>query len=240
VTSASRSALLQDLVRRIGEVESGHDPRGRSAICLGIPALDDCLPEGGLPAGSLVEVLSAADGAGAWTLALVVAERACGEHKALVVADVQGRFYPPAASKLGVDLGRCIVVRPASARDAAVAVRQALDCAAVGAAMAWFDELSASECRRLQLAAETGGGMGLLLRPPGASGTPSFAALRLRVTPVPSREFPRRARVEVVRARGGKSGQSLVLEIDDETGHVRVPTGVVPPATGARRRRASG
>ena len=232
--------LLRDLAQRIREIESGGRPRGRPPITLGVPALDGCLPDGGLPAGALVELLAAAEGGGAWTLALLLAERARGAHKALVVADARGWFYPPAASKLGADLGRCIVVRPASARETAAALRQALLCPAVGAALGWFDRLSPSECRRLQLAAETGGGVGLLLRPHTALRTPSFAVLRLLVRPVPAREFPRRIGVEVVRARGAAAGQSLVLEIDDETGHVRVPPGVAAPAAGAAQRRASG
>jgi protein ImuA len=237
--SRSRAALLEDLARRIRQVESSCRPC-RSSIPLGLPGLDDCLPEGGLPAGALVEVLAAAAGAGAWTLALLLAERACGAHKALVVADPRGWFYPPAASKLGVDLEQCIVVRPASARDAVAAFRQALACAAVGAALGWFDQLSSSEGRQLQLAAEAGGGMGLLVRPAAALRNPSFAGLRLLVRPAPAPDFPRRVGVEVVRCRGAAGGQSLVLEIDDETGSMRVPPGVAAPAGGARQRRASG
>ncbi len=235
----ARQALLADLARRIQEVESRCHPR-RAPIRLGLPGLDDCLPEGGLPAGALVEVLSPAAGAGAWTLALLLAERACGDRKALVVTDPHGWFYPPAASKLGVDLERCIVVRPAAARDGVAAFRQALACAAVGAALGWFDPLSPSEGRRLQLAAETGGGLGLLVRPATALRSPSFAALRLLIHPAPTREFPRRVGIEVVRCRGATGGQTLVLEIDDATGHVRVPPGVAAPARGPRQRRASG
>jgi protein ImuA len=242
--SLSRAALLQDLAQRIQEIESRAHPR-RSPIPLGIPGLDDCLPADGLPAGSLVEVLSTAAGAGAWTLALLLAERARGQHKALVVADDRGWFYPPAASKLGVDLERCLVVRPASLRDGAAAFRQALRCTAVGAALGWFDQLRPSESRHLQLAAETGGGVGFLLRPATAVRTPSFAVLRLLIHPLPARDFPRRVGVEVVRCRGwatttSGATPSLILEIDDETGHVRVPPRVASPATGTPRRRASG
>jgi protein ImuA len=237
--SRSRTALLQDLAQRIREVESSCHPR-RAPIPLGLPGLEDCFPAGGLPAGALVEVLAASAGAGAWTLALLLAERACGAHKALVVADTRGWFYPPAASKLGVDLERCIVVRPTLARDGVAAFRQALGCEAVGAALGWFDQLSASEGRRLQLAAETGGGVGLLVRPATALRSPSFAALRLLIRPAPARDFPRRVGVEVVRCRGAAGGQSLVLEIDDETGHVCTSSGMAAPAGGAHQRRASG
>jgi hypothetical protein len=245
VADLARQALLQDLARRIREVEETEHAHARPVVSLGIPALDDCFPDGGLAAGSLVEVFSATAGGGAWTLAFVAAQRACGEHKALVVTDARGCFYPPAAVKLGVDLERCIVVRPATSRDAAAALRQALACSAVGAAVGWFDALSPSECRRLQLAAEKGGGVGLLLRPLAARQTPAFAAVRLLVQPVVKKVSgtfftSRRIRVEVVRAHGGKSGQSVILEIDDETGHVRVPAGVAAATAGARKPRASG
>jgi protein ImuA len=241
--SLSRKALLQDLAQRIREVESSGHPR-RAPIPLGIPALAACLPDGGLPAGALVEILSRDPGGGAWTLALLLAERVRGEgegeHKALVVEDARGWFYPPAASRLGVDLGQCIVVRPASPRDGAAAIRQALHCSAVGAALGWFDRLSPSEGRRLQLAAETGGGVGFLVRPATAVRMPSFAVLRLLVHPVPAPDFARRVGVDVVRCRGAAGGQSLVLEIDDATGHVRVPAGVAASTMGASQRRASG
>jgi hypothetical protein len=255
VTDSSRKALLQNLAQRIHEVEAAERARARLAISLGIPALDDCFPNGGLAAGSLVEIFSAAAGGGAWTLAFVAAQRACGEHKALVVTDARGCFYPPAAVKLGVALERCVVVRPTTSRDAAAALRQALGCSAVGAAVGWFDALGPSECRRLQLAAEKGGGVGLLLRPLAARQAPSFAALRLLVKPWEQRGrssfsaaanelrplfSTRRIRVEVVRVHGAKSGQSLILEIDDETGHVRVPAGLAAATAGARKPCASG
>ena len=130
--------------------------------------------------------------------------------------------------------------RPASAADAAAALRQALGCTAVGAALGWFAHLSPSDGRRLQLAAETGGGVGFLVRPASAVRLPSFAVLRLLASPVSAPGFARRLDVEVVRCRGTSGGQSLVLEIDDATGHVRVPPRLAPSARGASRRRASG
>jgi hypothetical protein len=246
VADRARQALLQNLTRRIREVEAAECARGRPIISLGIPGFDACLPGSGLTTGALVELFSAAAGDGAWTVAIAVAQRACGDHKALVVVDAGGCFYPPAAAKLGVDLERCIVVRPATARDAGAALRQALSCGAVGAAIGWFDALNPSECRRLQLAAEKGGGVGLLLRPLAARQTPSLAALRLLVQPVanPLKKVPvpffRRIRVEVLRSHGAKAGQSIILEIDDETGHVCVPAGVAAATTGSRKSRVSG
>jgi hypothetical protein len=131
-------------------------------------------------------------------------------------------------------------VRPKTQRDLTAAVTQALRCEAVGAVLGWCERLSALEARQFQLAAETGGGLGLLLRPAAILATPSFATVRLVVTPAASVNFFRRLHVEVVRHHGGATGQSLLLELDDETGHVRVPAEVAVAKTVSRAARASG
>ena len=104
-----------------------------------------------------------------------------GAGKALVVADPARRFYPPAAARLGVDLRRTIVIRPRDPRYTLAAVTHSLRCAAVGAVLGAFDNLPTFDFRRLQLAAELGGGIGFLLRPATALRVPSFADVRLRV-----------------------------------------------------------
>ena len=237
---ASREELLRRLAQRIRDIEASERPHFHDAVSLGIAGLEQALPEGRLPAGSLVELLAAAEGAGAWTLALMMARHACGAGKALVVADPARRFYPPAAARLGVDLRRTIVIRPRDPRYTLAAITHSLRCAAVGAVLGAFDNLPTFDFRRLQLAAELGGGIGFLLRPATALRVPSFAAMRLRVAPLVSADAHRRIQVDVVRLRGGKSGQSLLIEVDHETGDVRVSAALAPATTPARRPRLSG
>jgi protein ImuA len=250
---STRSEVLQALAQRIQEIEgNGHSCR-RPPLSLGIAPVDALLPQGHLPAGSLVELLSA-DGAGAWTLSLLMAKHACGEWKMLVVVDGERCFYPPAAAQLGIDLDRSLVVRPRTRRDFFLATNQALRCSAVGAVIGWCDSLRTLDARRLQTAAEAGGGVGFLVRPFEALREPSFATLRLRIAPSPlplssvvsgksergEGDAARRLRVEVVRCRGGKDGQSVMLEIGNETGDVRVLPGVASPAAPTRKARSSG
>jgi protein ImuA len=239
--------LLNQLARRIGEIEASERPLVRTAVPLAITGLADALPDGSLSAGSLVELLSAAEGAGAWTLALVLGKQACGERKVLVVADERRCFYPPAACKLGIDLRRTLVIRPQERAGSLAALVQSLRCGAVGAVIGSFERLNAVEYRSLQLAAETGGGLGFIVRPaPSRNGT-CFAAVRLLITPLPlsrreekaGSESCRHIQIEVVRLRGGKTGRTFVLEIDHETGHVRVPAPVAAAKTVARAARAA-
>ncbi len=193
----------------------------------GLAPLDAVLPGGGLPAGTVTEILTAQPGVGALTLALRAAgncrpaldatDRCQGfpiadfrfaverpdqqagtripsrpefhHPPATFLVDACGDFYPPAALALGIDLRRLWVVRPRSEAEAFWAVDQALRCPAVGSVVAWFERLDDRASRRLQLAAETGGGLGLLLRPAGARER-SFAAVRMSVEPVANFRFP--------------------------------------------------
>jgi hypothetical protein len=235
----SKSQLLQDLNHRIRTMEGMARPTNASPLSLGIPALETWLPQQRLAPGSLIELLSGGGGAGAWTLALFMAKNACGPNKVLVVVDGNLRFYPPAASTLGIDLDRLIVIHPRKLSEAALAVDQSLRCQAVGSVLGWYDRLTSPAFRRLQLAAESGGGLGLLLRATSAERAPSFATLRLLVTPEMTNTPLRRVRVEGLRCRGGRPGQSLILEIDDATGDVRRAAGLAPATTGARPARAA-
>ena len=188
--SAARSEVLRDLAQRIQEIEANSHPRRLPPLSLGVAPLDALLPGERLPAGSLVELLSEAEGTGAWTLSLLMAKQVCGDWKVLVLIDDQRCFYPPGAVQLGIDLGRSLVVRPKTRRDTLLATNQSLRCSAVGAVVGWFDQLRTLDARRLQMAAEAGGGVGFLLRPPGALRAPSFANLRLRITPSPPTPLP--------------------------------------------------
>jgi protein ImuA len=215
------------LADRIRQLESSFRLCEPASIPLGSSGLGDLFPEQGLAAGSLVELLPGVPGAGAWTLALLLASYACGERKTLLIADPERCFYPPAARKFGLDASRIVIVRPRTARDALHALGQALRCSAIGTAIGEFERLQDREVRRLQLAAESGGTVGVLLRPVSALGAPSFASVRLLMHPEPADRNVcptgswRRVRLEVLRCQGGRDGKSLCVEIDDATGHVR-------------------
>lgn len=229
--------ILRKLAHRINEIERRYRPP-RADFPIGVAALADLLPAGQLPAGALVELLGA-EGAGVWSLGLVMAKAACGQQRALVVVDGKGSFYPPAVAAWGIDWRRFLVVRPATAVDIQAVIDQALRCAAVGAVIGVCPQLRTREFRRLQLAAESGNGVGFLLRPESAVRLPSFAALRLRIAPLASTDVCRRLHVEVVRCREAPEGRSLTLEIDDVTGDVRVPAGLAAAAAAARPARAA-
>jgi len=186
----------------------------------------------------LLDLISSAEGAGALTLGLLLARRACGEQQVLVVVDEHGWFYPLAASRLGIDLRRCLVIRPRGWRDAYSAICQSLSCPEVGGVIGWCARIGMVDYQRLRLAAERGGGLGFLVRPAESLRAPAGASARLLVSPIASGERPRRLSVEVLRGRG--RGQAITLEIDDEAVDVHSPTEVAHPASLSRSSQPAG
>lgn len=109
-----------------------------------------------------------------------------GRRGWILYLDSDGDFYPPAAERLGIPLDRLLIVRPQRYVDALWTCEQALRCSAVAVVVATFRRLDAYASRRLQLAAEAGGGLGLLIRPETHPG-PTFAATRVRLDPATGR-----------------------------------------------------
>jgi hypothetical protein len=231
------SALgLEELRRQIAGLEGPRREAGTRAIGSGCDALDELLPEKGFRPGTLTEWLSAGEGGGAGTLALLAARQACRDGGALVVLDGRGDFCPPAAVRLGIESPRLVVIHPPSAADHHWAMNQALRSSAIAAVLAWPKAIDDRTFRRWQLAVEEGGGLGLLVRPEAARAEPSWADVRLLVEPKRG-GFSRQWRITVLRCRGGVADRGVDLELDDETYCVHSVARLAAPT--ARHRLAS-
>src|SRR5262245_9875568 len=137
------NSQLLNLARRIREME-GASPASRLSIPVTLPAVENIFPGRGLPGGSLVELLSTADGAGAWTLTLLFGKQVCGTRKSLIIADAKYCFYPPALCRLGIDLRRTLFLRSQRQDNLLAAMVQALQCPAVGAVIGRFETVEAA------------------------------------------------------------------------------------------------
>jgi hypothetical protein len=187
-TAASNTAVsdfASDVTRDLGSelVHLQGVRGGRRLVSLGCMALDRLLPAGGLVPGTVVEWLEADGGGGAGSLALAAARQACHGGGLLVVLDRARRFYPPLLAAWGFSLERVVVVRPERAEDEIWAADQALRCPAVAAVWGAFDWIGAVDFRRLKLAAEEGGTLGLLRRPARLLGQPTWADAQWWVRP---------------------------------------------------------
>jgi protein ImuA len=151
------------------------------SLRLGVPALDDAL-QGGLALGAVHELAPASElqlGA-AFGFGLAVAARAAtapaGSRRPTQVLCIQTDYAGLAAGTpygLGLDgfglaMEQLLILRVAHPRDALWGFEEALKCPALAAVVAELPEDGAAAdftaTRRLGLAAQKGGGLGLLLR----------------------------------------------------------------------------
>ena len=151
-------------VRALLASRQGAGRRSGGVVATGAAALDAMLPGGGLPCGAITELAGPREGGGGLTLAMLFAARAVGASgRCVVMVDRAGEFYLPAAGPLGLEMQQLVVVRPRGWAEAVWAFEEALRCEAVGAVVGVLGRLDTRAARRLQLAAERGGGVGLVL-----------------------------------------------------------------------------
>jgi protein ImuA len=191
---------------------TGRAQHGTDAIpvCDGVP-----LPGGGLARAAVHEVLATSPGCGTAFSAVLLART--GGTVCWIAAGRDGLLaWPQGLAQFGLAPSRLIIVRAERWPDALWAMEEVLRCPAVTGALLAVDSAQANgdgrldltATRRLQLAAETGGALGLLLRPDTLGAPHTAAATRWRVGSLGAGrglEDPR-WQLELLRARGGKPG----------------------------------
>ena len=209
---------VNGLLRTLSATETPSSAKGRTIRC-GLSAIDELLPGGGFSSGMIHEVLSQTDTPSLILPALVA--RAAARFGWIAWLDVARELFPPALEALGIPLHRLLVLRPANRADELWAVAECLKCNGISGCIAALPQLSRIQARRLQLAAESGGGIGLVLRPAHAISWPYAAATRWLIKPAQGERMIQRCSVELIHGHGGRIGQSVLLEMNRETHHVR-------------------
>lgn len=178
-------SALESLRARVRAIEGGGIDVGRMVARLGGP-LDAALPWGGLPYRALHEVT----GSVATGCVAGLAARALRRGGALLwctsrpLARRLGEPYGPGLARFGIGPDRLWLVQARDERGALWAFEAALRTPGVACVVAELERLDLKASRRLQLAAEAGGGMGLVLRPSLPDTAPSAALTRWRAEPV--------------------------------------------------------
>lgn len=191
----------------IWRAESGYGPQA-SVYPTGYPALDQVLPGGGWPRGAITELLIDHEGIGELGLLAFALSRIANEKRWIVCIAPPHILYAPALAERGVDISRVLVARGESARETLWTAEQALKAPAGGAVLLWQGDqrFSMRDLRRLQLAAETGSGWGVLFRNSKDRKASSTAALRLLIEADTAG-----LAVTALKCRGGVPGKRVVI-----------------------------
>lgn len=217
-------SAYQSELRRVLATKPNANARCRS-FRTGLDMLDKAAPNGAFQSGAVHELLWPRQSTSPQSLAVLLARAAQEVGGAIAWHDPERELYLPALSAAGINLRHLILLRCAKRADQLWALAECLRCRGIGATVACVQHLSQIEARRLQLAAEQGGGVGMFMRPciPGKS-VPYAAATRWLIAPAPGSENVQRWSVQLIHGHGGQIGKVLLLEVNRETRAVRAST----------------
>lgn len=240
--------ILREQIRRI---EAG-DRVSRGVLPFGVTEIDERLPGGGLALGALHEVAGGANGAldGA-AAALFAAGILARTHGQILWCVTRRDLFAPALALAGLHPDRVIYAEAGSDKAILACFEEGLRHGGLGGVVAEVARLPMTPSRRLQLAAESSGTIGIAIRrwrrqtEAADFGQPTASTTRWRVTALPSSPLPvpgvgrPRWLVELIRARAGECAD-FEVEACDEEGRIAVPAKLVhrPAAAGDERERA--
>ena len=244
--------VIAELRERIERLQGG-GIRGRAVLPFGVPKIDNRLPGGGLALGALHEVAgggnSAIDGAAAALFAAGIATRTKGK---VLWCLTRTDLFSPALAQVGLLPARVIYVEAGDEKALLACMEEGLRHGGLGVVVGELARLSMTASRRLQLAAESTGTIGIAIRrwrratEASDFGQPTAAVTRWRVSVLPSSPLPvpgvGRARwlVELIRCRAGESAD-FEVEAPDAKGRISLSSnmGYGSPQTNIGRQYAA-
>lgn len=246
----SDPAILTRLREQLRAMETGGFRR-RPVLPFGISPLDARLADGGLRLDALHEIAGAgADLAEECAATLFMAGIAARAWGPVLWAVRRRDLFAPGLAQAGLDPKRVIYAEASDDAELLAIMEEGLRHRGLGAVIGEAKRVAMPATRRLQLAAEGGRTIALLLkRHPreGADplGAPSAAVTRWRVAATPSSPLPvegvgrPRWRLSLARQRGGDPFE-LEVEACDATGRCALPADVAArPAAAGRAARAA-
>jgi protein ImuA len=232
----SDPAVLAKLRETLGALETGKFRR-RPAMPFGIAEMDSRLADSGLRLDALHEVAASsidlADDCSATLFLAGIAARTWGP----VLWVVRRRdLFAPGLSQVGLAAKRILYAEAADDAELLAVMEEGIRHRGLGAVVGEARVADMTATRRLQLAAEGGRTIALLLKRHGKAGgdplrMPSAAITRWRIGSAPSTPLPvegvgrPRWHLDLVRQRGGEPG-SWIVEGCDETGRCALPANV--------------
>ncbi len=199
-------------------------PVPRPGVVTLVPEVDAALPGRGLERGAIHEIIVSEPGVCTAFSGYVLGR--AGGTAAWIMPEAEAADdlpWPPGLAKLGLSPD-ALVLLAARGRDALWAAEQALRCPALSAVAAVLPGLGLTAARRLQLAAEAGGTLGLLLRPGSDGPGPTASRTRWHVAPLPGeggaahRIGAPRWRLSLLLVRGGQPASwDVIFDHDRKT-----------------------
>lgn len=225
---------IEELRSRIRRIEANGKPE-RGLLPFGISVIDGILPSGGLALAALHEVAGGGNGAIHGAAAALFAAGILARLPGQVLWCITRRdLFAPALAQAGLHPDRVIYVEVGDEKALLSCFEEGLRHGGLAGVVGEVAKLSMTVSRRLQLAAEESGTLGIAIRRWRRSsdaadfGQPTASVTRWRVTALPSSPLPvpgvgrPRWLVELIRSRAGECAD-FELEACDEKGRLDLP-----------------
>jgi len=173
-----------------------------SSVASGFAELDRLLAGDGWPRGTLIECHCPQTGIGEIELFRRAMVFCCRQRQSLFWVDPPHTPYAPALERADIALNQFFLIRTGDDEDRVWTLEELLRCPASGLVMGWSRHHNPAWLRRLQLAAENGDTMGILVITSGPEQAPSPTPVRLALSPAPEQALE----LVIQRQRGGQAG----------------------------------
>jgi protein ImuA len=240
-TTPARAERLAALRAEVRAIESAGLGEGAECLPFGVEAIDSRLVGGGLAAGALHEAAGerlglSDDAAATLFVAAIAARRAAmgaGAGGTILWALARRDLFAPGLACAGLAPGHVLYAECGRDEDVLAVMEEGLRHGGLAAVVGEAARIGMAATRRLQLAAEEGGTMALVLKrwrkaAEDPLAEPSAAVTRWRIGSAPSTPLAvpgvGRARwtIALARQRGGEPS-NWIMEAADETGRLALP-----------------
>lgn len=247
--SPARAERLAALRAEVRALESASEQR--EFLPFGIDAVDFRLAGGGLPVASLNEAAGERPGPADQAAATLFLASIAARRPGIVLWALGSRdLFAPGLAGAGLPPDRILYAECDRDEDVLAVMEEGLRHGGLAAVVGEIGRAAMAATRRLQLAAEEGGTLALMLRRWRGSGEdplapPSAAVTRWRLACAPSSPLPvagigrPRWRLSLARQRGGAPFE-LIMESPDAEGRLALPSQPEHrPGESERERRAA-
>jgi protein ImuA len=215
-----RSPIITRLEREILPLQGIRPISGLNAHC-GFEPLNAAFPNQQFPAGAVHEFLCNSTEQKVSSLGFMSGILSTfTNNNAIAWVGAARNLFPPALAQFGINPSQILFIHPRKQKDLLWTIEEVMKCEAITAVISEIPEFSFMASRRLQLAVETSGVTGFILRKEQKSMTTASVA-RWRITAAQSKipgqlpgvGFPQ-WNVELVKVKNGKPGQWQLAWID--------------------------
>jgi hypothetical protein len=179
----------------------------------GFVELDNLLPWGGWPVSGLVEIVSRHKAIGELQLLMPLLRQRSHQQQSLLWITPPYTLHGPALANAGINIRNSFVI-PSQTRcnNALWSIEKALQSNECGMVLAWQNWLSARVVRRLQLAANEGKTLGVLLHQRPVPQSPATLQLEISAAPLAT-DGSRQLNIRLLKAKGSHRQGEIRLRL---------------------------